>query len=41
MLPAYYRPEQAASSYLWENINEALINNGLVGLYSDTMQRCG
>ena len=29
MLPAYYRPEQAASSYLWENINEALINNGL------------
>src|SRR5574344_699976 len=29
MLPAYYHPEQAASSYLWENINEAVIDNGL------------
>lgn len=29
MLPAYYQPEQAASSYLWENINEAVIDNGL------------
>lgn len=29
MLPAYYQPEKAASSYLWENINEAMIDNGL------------
>ena len=29
MLPAYFQPEQAASSYLWENINGALIDNGL------------